>query len=294
MRIDLHTHSAVSDGTDPPAGLIRAAAKAGLDVVALTDHDTVAGWTEAGRAADELGIELVPGIEISTKLYGAGIHLLGYWFDPDHEPLAQVLADIRVDRARRLERIVEALVATGVPVSLDDVLAEASSAAAVGRPHVADELVSKGIVADRTEAFNVWLAEGRPGNVRKFAPDIHEVIAMVNDAGGATVLAHPWGRTSRSVLTPELIGELRTAGLAGLEVDHEDHDPETRDALRALGGRLDLVVTGSSDHHGAGKVDHPLGANTTAPEELERLRARTGLVDGAAPVAPVRPSAQDG
>lgn len=275
MRIDLHTHSAVSDGTDPPDVLVRAAAAAGLDVVALTDHDTVAGWPSAARAADEVGIELVPGIEISTTLDGVGIHLLAYWFDPEHAALRQVLADIRVDRARRLERIVEALAAAGVPLTLDEVLAEAESAAAVGRPHVADALVRKGVVADRTEAFTTWLGEGRPGGVRKFAPDIDEVLALVDDAGGVSVLAHPWGRTSRRVLRPEVIARLSTVGLDGLEVDHEDHDPATRERLRTLAEELDLVVTGSSDHHGEGKVDHPLGINTTAPEQLDRLRART-------------------
>jgi 3',5'-nucleoside bisphosphate phosphatase len=274
VRIDLHTHSAVSDGTDTPAELMAAAYDAGLDAVALTDHDAVAGWSQARAAGAALGVEFVPGSEISTKLHGTGLHLLAYWFDPDDAPLKNVLIDIRVHRERRLERIVDALAAAGVPVTIDDVLAEAQDADALGRPHVADALVRKGLVADRTEAFDRWLAEGRPGGVRKHAPDVHEVIELVHAAGGVSVLAHPWGRKSRSVLTPDVIKELHGVGLAGIEVDHEDHDLTTRVALRELARDLDLVVTGSSDYHGAGKSDHQLGRNTTDPVEFRRLQMR--------------------
>ena len=272
MRIDLHTHSAVSDGTDSPGELLRAADEAALDVVALTDHDAVTGWTEAQRAAHEVGIEFVPGIEISTKLHGTGLHLLGYWLDPEYAPLNDVLTDIRRHRDRRIERIVNALAHAGIPLTVEEVLAEAESADAVGRPHVADALVRKGIVADRAEAFDVWLSDGRPGNVRKHAPEVHRVIELVRHAGGVSVLAHPWGRRSRSVLTPAVIRELRDVGLVGLEVDHEDHDPATRAALRSLADELGLVSTGSSDYHGTGKADHPLGRNTTDPAEYGRLR----------------------
>jgi 3',5'-nucleoside bisphosphate phosphatase len=274
VRIDLHTHSAVSDGTDSPTALIRAAYDAGLDVVALTDHDAVAGWAEAQDAAERLGVEFVPGSEISTKLDGTGLHLLGYWFDPEYLPLKNVLIDIRVHRERRLDRIIDALTAAGVPVTIDEVHAEAQDADAVGRPHVADALVRKGLAVDRTEAFDRWLAEGRPGGVRKHAPDVHQVIELVQAAGGVSVLAHPWGRKSRSVLSPEVIRELRGVGLAGIEVEHEDHDAPTRAALRELAADLDLVVTGSSDYHGVGKPDHQLGRNTTDPAEYRRLQAR--------------------
>jgi 3',5'-nucleoside bisphosphate phosphatase len=274
VRIDLHTHSAVSDGTDTPAGLVQAAYDAGLDVVALTDHDAVAGWSDAQATADALGVEFVPGSEISTKLHGTGLHLLAYWFDPEYVPLENVLSDIRVHRERRLERIVDALAAAGVPITIDEVLSEATDADAVGRPHVADALVRKGLVADRTEAFDQWLAEGRPGGVRKHAPDVHEVIELVHAAGGVSVLAHPWGRKNRSVLAPDVIKDLRGVGLAGIEVDHEDHGLPTRAALRELAGELDLVVTGSSDYHGAGKADHQLGRNTTDPAEFRRLQLR--------------------
>ena len=274
VRIDLHTHSAVSDGTDPPDELIRQAAEADLDVVALTDHDTVAGWDAAAAAAQQHGLELVPGIEISTRLGRVGVHLLAYWPDPADEELADELLEIRVDRMRRVERIVAALRAHNVPVTVDDVLAEAESAAAVGRPHVADALVRKGIVVDRSDAFTQWLGEGRPGYMPKHAPELDDAIGLVRGAGGVPVLAHPWGRSSRAALTPAVIEGLARIGLAGLEVDHEDHDEGTRARLRALARELDLAITGSSDHHGTGKADHPLGRNTTDPEQFERLRAQ--------------------
>ncbi len=274
VRIDLHTHSAVSDGTDAPDELIRQAAEAGLDVVALTDHDTVAGWDVAAAAAQEHGIELVPGIEISTRLDGVGVHLLAYWPDPTDAVLADELQEIRGDRADRIQRIVTALVAHDVPISVDDVLAEAGSAVALGRPHVADALVRKGIAVDRSDAFVQWLAEGKPGYLPKHAPGLSAAIALVRNAGGVPVLAHPWGRSSRGVLTPAVIERLATVGLAGLEVDHEDHDEPTRAQLRGIARELNLAVTGSSDHHGTGKADHPLGRNTTEPEQLDRLRAQ--------------------
>lgn len=274
MRIDLHTHSSVSDGTDDPGALVRRAAAAGLDVVALTDHDTCAGWDAAAAAAAEAGIVVVPGIELSTTLAGAGVHVLGYLPDPTYAPLAAELERIRSERLRRLRSIIERLAALGKPVALDEVRAAAGTAATVGRPHVADALVEKGYVRDRDEAFDHWLAEGRPAFVPKYAPETAAGIALLDAAGGAAVLAHPWGRGSRRVLGPQAIADLAAAGLAGLEVDHEDHDEAARRELRGLAGELDLVVTGSSDYHGAGKAGHRLGAATTAPDQYERLLER--------------------
>ncbi|MBC2933899.1 PHP domain-containing protein [Nocardioides sp. zg-1228] len=271
MRIDLHTHSSASDGTDTPADLVREAAAAGLDVVALTDHDAMSGWAEARRAADEVGITLVPGLEISTRYGHRGVHLLGYLPDPTHPALAATLDRILAGRTERTPAIVAALRAEGIDITEDDVHREAGGSVAAGRPHVADALVRLGLVADRTEAFQVLLDPGRPGYVNRWAPALEETIGLVTDAGGVAVIAHPWGRSGGTVLDEEALASLAEAGLAGIEVDHQDHPPEVRARLRGIAADLDLVVTGSSDHHGLGKVDHDLGVNTTDAEQYERL-----------------------
>jgi hypothetical protein len=276
MRIDLHTHSSVSDGTDIPEILVRNAAAAGLDVIALTDHDTFDGWNAAVAAGREHDLTVVGGVEISTGLRGAAVHLLGYLPDPDFGPLVAELARIRAHRNDRLATIIERLNRVGVHITQQDVLAVASRASSLGRPHVADALVARGYVRNRGEAFDNWLAEGGPAFVPKYAPPTAEAIALVRQAGGVAVLAHPWGRISRRVLTPRALEELAGAGLAGLEVDHDDHEQADRDELRALAADLGLIVTGSSDHHGTGKIGHALGRYTTAPEQYERLLDLSG------------------
>ncbi|WP_026875101.1 PHP domain-containing protein [Jiangella gansuensis] len=274
MRIDLHTHSSVSDGTDRPDVLVRRAKTAGLDVVALTDHDTFEGWSAALAAGEETGVEVVPGVEISTELRGHGVHLLGYLVDPADRALADELARVRADRRTRLARIAAALTAAGMPLDVADILTGSPDAATVGRPHVADAMIAKGYVHDREEAFAWWLSVGRPGYASKYAPPIGEAIDLVHAAGGVCVLAHPWGREgARRALGPSSIEALRDHGLDGIEVDHQDHNPAARRALRGLAGELGLVITGSSDYHGTGKADHELGVNTTAPQEWERLRS---------------------
>lgn len=271
MRIDLHTHSSASDGTDTPAQLVREAAAAGLDVVALTDHDAMSGWDEAQQAADEVGITLVPGVEISTRFRGRGVHLLGYLPDPAYAPLVAVLDRVLAGRTSRTPAIVSALRAAGVEIVEEDVRRESGSSVAAGRPHVADALVRLGVVGDRTAAFDQWLSPGRPGYVDRYAAPLEEMIPIVTAAGGVPVIAHPWGRRGATVLDAAAFASLQSLGLAGIEVDHQDHPPELRARLRAIAADLDLVVTGSSDHHGRGKVDHDLGVNTTAPAHYERL-----------------------
>jgi predicted metal-dependent phosphoesterase TrpH len=271
VRIDLHTHSSASDGTDTPGDLVREAAAAGLDIVALTDHDAMSGWGEAQQAADEAGITLVPGLEISTRFHHRGVHLLGYLPDPTHPPLVSELDRILEGRTARTPAIVAALREHGIDISEDDVRRESGGSVAAGRPHVADALVRLGVVTDRTEAFATLLSPGQPGYVNRYASALEEMIPLVAAAGGVTVVAHPWGRGSRSVLDAEALAGLKDLGLAGIEVDHQDHSAADRVELRALARDLDLVVTGSSDHHGLGKVDHDLGVNTTDPEQYERL-----------------------
>lgn len=271
MRIDLHTHSSASDGTDPPAELVRAAARAGLDVVALTDHDAMSGWDEARAAADEVGITLVPGLEISTRFEHRGVHLLAYLPDPSYPPLVAALDRILAGRTERTPAMVAALRAHGIDITEEDVRRESGGSVAAGRPHVADALVRKGVVADRTQAFEELLNPGRPGYRNRWAAELEDMVPLVVAAGGVPVIAHPWGRGGGTVLDADALAGLKDLGLAGIEVDHQDHPPHLRERLRAIAADLDLVVTGSSDHHGLGKVDHDLGVNTTAPEQYERL-----------------------
>ena len=272
MRIDLHTHSRASDGTQSPAEVMRAAADAGLDVVALTDHDTTQGWAEAEEAAAETGLVLVPGIEISTKYVHAGVHLLAYLHDPDDPALLAALGGILEGRSSRVPAILARLREVGVELTEDDVRRVSAGTPATGRPHVADALVASGVVADRAEAFERFLKPGRPGYATRYAASLTEILPLVVRAGGVPVVAHPWGRSARKELTEAAFAELSELGLKGIEVDHQDHEPAARDALRSIARNLGLVVTGSSDYHGAGKVGHELGCNTTEPDELARIR----------------------
>ena len=273
MRIDLHTHSNRSDGTDPVAVLIAHAQQSGLDVIALTDHDTADGWTEGRIAAEELGIGFVPGIEISCKLNGISVHLLGYLLDPSYPALAEELRIVRDGRTDRIPSIVARLNSVGVPLTVDEVLAQATGTPSVGRPHVADALVANGTVANRSEAFDRFLADGRAGHVPHYAIEPGRAIDLVRAAGGVPVIAHPWGRSSYKVMTEDTIARLVAGPRPGR---HRDRPPgplrtESRTALRAIADDLGIIATGSSDHHGAGKIDHDLGVNTTDPEQFERL-----------------------
>lgn len=283
MRIDLHTHSRVSDGTETPTELVHAAARAGLDVVALTDHDTAASWPEAVTAAAEAGITLVRGMEISTRHEGDGVHLLAYLPDPSYPPLAAQLESILAGRTARVPAMLEKLRALGIDIDQADVLAAAPGTSATGRPHVADALVAKGVVADRGEAFRSYLNPGRPAYVDRYAASTVEAVRNVVGAGGVPVIAHPWGRNGRRRPDVDSLAGLVAEGLVGLEVDHQDHDAATRARLRAIAAELDLVVTGSSDYHGLGKLDHDLGCNTTDPAQYDRLldaAARSALASG--------------
>jgi len=274
VRIDLHAHSDVSDGTEPPRELVRLAAAAGLDVVAITDHDTTSGWDEAATAAGELGIVVVPGIELSCTRGSASVHMLGYRIDPARADVEKELVAIRGGRTGRLPAMLEALAKHGIALSTEQVMDAAGGAESLGRPHVADALVAAGYVADRGEAFDVWLAEGRPAHVSRYAPDVLAGLQLIRRAGGVAVIAHPWGRESRATMTPELLSELADAGLAGLEAHHDDHDEATELALVALASDLGLVVTGGSDWHGSGKVGHLLGSRLTDPAAFDDLMSR--------------------
>lgn len=272
MRIDLHTHSDRSDGTLAPREVVARAKELRLDVIALTDHDSFDGWDEAVVAAQEYGIGLVRGVEISCRYGGHGVHLLGYLPDPTYQPLLDELGRVLDGRNQRLPVAIARLQELGIAITMADVEAVSADAAAMGRPHIADALVNLGVVADRTEAFDTYLAAGRPGFVDRYATSLVDAIRLVAAAGGVSVLAHPWAkRHDTSALGRAGLEELKDAGLAGIEVDHQDHDAAARAGLRELGADLGLVMTGSSDFHGDGKVNHELGVNTTAPDQYERI-----------------------
>jgi 3',5'-nucleoside bisphosphate phosphatase len=274
--IDLHTHSTESDGTDTPAELVRAAALAGLDAVAITDHDTASGWSEAAAALPP-GLRLVRGSEQScTSADGRGgrvtVHLLAYLYDPMSAVVVAEQVRLRSERRERLFKMAARMRADGLPVDPDELLTTLHPDATVGRPHLAMALMRAGVVASVDEAFATYLAGGRYYVPRTDTP-VEDAIEMIAAAGGVTVLAHPFAFARGPVVTADVIRSLASAGLAGVEVDHPDHDAETRLRLRRLADSAGLIVTGSSDYHGTNKTIR-LGAESTAPEMLDALADR--------------------
>lgn len=269
MRIDLHVHSTASDGTQPPAAVVAEAAAAGVGVVALTDHDTTAGLAQASAAAREHGVVLVPGAEVSCQAGGVSVHLLSYLHDPAEPELAAEMLRTRTDRLSRARRMVE-LIAADHPLTWAEVAERVAPGATVGRPHIADAMVAKGLVADRDEAFAQVLHSRGRYHVRHYAPDAERAVRLVRRAGGVPVMAHPLAARRGHVVSDDVIAGLAAAGLLGLEVDHRDHEPAEREHLRGLAAELGLLATGSSDYHGAGKVNR-IGENVTAPEVFERI-----------------------
>ncbi len=282
VRIDLHTHSTASDGTDSPAELVRNAAAAGLDVVALTDHDTTRGHAEAIEALPE-GLTLVTGAELSCRVDGIGLHMLAYLFDPEEPALLAERELVRDDRVPRARAMVGKLQELGVPVTWEQV-ARIAGDGSVGRPHVAEALVELGVVPDVSGAFTPeWLADGGRAYVGKHELDPVDAIRLVKAAGGVTVFAHPLAVKRGQVLPEASIARLAEAGLDGIEVDHMDHDEATRARLRGLAKELGLLTTGSSDYHGSRKTCR-LGDYTTDPEiygEITRRAAGAFPVPGA-------------
>ncbi|MBC6463365.1 PHP domain-containing protein [Actinomadura sp. HBU206391] len=280
MRIDLHSHSSASDGTDSPADVVRRAADAGVDVLALTDHDTASGWAEAEHALPA-GLTLVRGIELSCRhaavTGGSGegaesVHMLGYLFDPGDPVLAAECDRIRSDRVDRARATVARLRELGAEVTWEQVLRIAGDGV-VGRPHIARAMVEAGVVRTADEAFTAdWIGTGGRAHVDRYALDPVRAVSLVADAGGVCVLAHARARRRGYVVDDDLIEELAAAGLAGLEVDHPDHDAADRAHLRDLAGALGLFATGSSDDHGK-PTGHRLGCETTSPEAFEALVA---------------------
>ncbi|SEF83339.1 hypothetical protein SAMN05216223_102187 [Actinacidiphila yanglinensis] len=287
MRIDLHTHSTASDGTDSPAELVRNAGAAGLDVVALTDHDTVGGYTEAIAALAGLEtsapLTLVTGAELSCRIDGISMHMLAYLFDPAEPELYRERELVRDDRVPRAQGMVTRLRELGVPVTWEQV-ARIAGDGSVGRPHIATAMVDLGVVGSVSEAFTgEWLANDGRAYVPKHELDPFDAVRLVKGAGGVTVFAHPGAHKRGETVPDEVIGALAAAGLDGLEVDHVDHDPATRARLRLLAAEHDLLTTGSSDYHGDRKTVR-LGECATDPEVYREIARRA---TGAVPISAV-------
>lgn len=269
MRIDLHTHSIRSDGSDTPAELVGRAAEAGLDVVALTDHDTVAGWAEAAEAGERLGIKVVLGIEFSTTNEDRGQHLLGYNVDPVHPAIEEILERGATSREDRVEALFTRLDDLGLSVDREYVVSLAGGIPS--RKHVAAGLVKAGHVRTDDEAFARFLNEGGQAYVQRYRPTIEEAISAIRAAGGVSVIAHPRDGKRGPGVTEERFAALSARGLDGIEVDHQQHSADVRDELRSIATNLGLAATGSSDYHGTRKTDHDLGCNVTEVQVAEAL-----------------------
>ena len=271
--IDLHTHTTCSDGTDRPRDLVNKAIVQGLEVLGISDHDTTSGWEEATQALRG-SLKLALGAEISCLTTdGVSVHMLGMLFDPNHKEMQTVLEETRDGRLPRMRKMIEKMRAEGMDISIEDVEKAMPVGATMGRPHLADALVAKKIVKSRDEAFIDLLHNDSRFYVSHAAPTPVEAIALIRRAGGVAVIAHPFASHRGQILKPDDFADLLAAGLNGIEVDHRDQNPDERAILRAIAQELDLVVTGSSDYHGTGKMNL-LAENHTSREEWQKLESQ--------------------
>jgi predicted metal-dependent phosphoesterase TrpH len=271
--IDLHTHTTCSDGTDRPRDLVNKAIVQGLEVLGISDHDTTSGWEEATQALRGT-LKLALGAEISCLTTdGVSVHMLGMLFDPNHKEMQTVLEETRDGRLPRMRKMIEKMRAEGMDISIEDVEKAMPVGATMGRPHLADALVAKKIVKSRDEAFIDLLHNDSRFYVSHAAPTPVEAIALIRRAGGVAVIAHPFASHRGQILKPDDFADLLAAGLNGIEVDHRDQNPDERAMLRAIAQELDLVVTGSSDYHGTGKMNL-LAENHTSREQWQKLESQ--------------------
>ena len=270
--IDLHTHTTCSDGTDAPFALVKKALAAGISTLAITDHDSTAGWEEAVTAIQPQ-IEIVLGAEVSCLTTdGISVHMLGLLFDGENQEMQQMLADSRDTRLPRMRKMVELLSADGINISLDDVYRATPEGATVGRPHLADALVANGVVATRDEAFLDLLNNDSKYYVTHAAPTPEDAIRAIRKAGGVAVIAHPFASRRGQVITAATFADLVNAGLNGIEVHHRDQNAQEQETLTSIAQELGLAITGSSDYHGTGKLNG-LAENTTHQAEWEQLES---------------------
>lgn len=262
-------HSNQSDGTESPAEVVRQAQRFGVRTMALTDHDRTTGWDEAAATTAELGMTFIPGMELSAKHEWRSVHVLGYLFDPLDDALIAETDRIRGDRIGRAERIVRSI-GRDYDLSWEDVLAQTTLDATVGRPHIADALVARGIVRDRTEAFDGILHPREGYYEPHYAPDPLTAVRLITDAGGVAIIAHPVTVGRDRMMPVPFIEKLIAAGLGGFEIDHRENTESGKKTLRAIVEKHDLIVTGSSDYHGTGKPNLP-GENTTSDGMVARL-----------------------
>ncbi|WP_396222387.1 PHP domain-containing protein [Gemmatimonas sp.] len=265
--VDLQVHTTASDGALPPAAVVQAAADAALHAIAITDHDTVDGLPEAHAAGERLGVRIVPGVELSTHFEGEELHLLGLHLT-DLDAIADALADFRVQRVQRAERIVETLNAHGIPITMDAVLAEAADGA-VGRPHIARAMLAGGWVREFREAFDKWIGWGRPAYMAKEQFDVADAIALVHRAGGLAVWAHPG-----ELATPARIARLADRGLDAVEVLHPSHPPYLVQRLVEHTEKAGLLPSGGSDWHGTQDGPRKLGGQLVPKVWLDWQDAR--------------------
>lgn len=280
MSIDLHTHSNFSDGTMTPTELVALARAKKISALALTDHDTMAGTEEAILAGTKMGVEIIPGIEVSV-LYGQiEYHILGYWADPHNSVFAAALARLQGARAERNAKILEKLNALGIPVTAEE-LQLVSEQGQTGRPHIARILVQRGVVKTMSQAFEQFLRKGTAAYVSRFAYSAAEAVALIHQAGGLAVLAHPAQNDPELIRLPTVLADLVPAGLDGIELYYPTHSHKVKKKLRALAGEYDLILTGGSDYHGEVRPGTTLagGGNIFVPPELvEKMKDRLGAV----------------
>ena len=273
LVIDLHTHTTCSDGTDSPRELVNKAIAQGLEVLGISDHDTTSGWDEATQTLRGT-LKLALGAEISCLTNdGISVHMLGMLFDPLHVEMQQVLEETRDGRLPRMRKMIEKMRSEGMDISIEDVVSAMPEGATMGRPHLADALVAKKIVKSRDEAFVELLHNDSRFYVSHAAPTPVEAISLIRRAGGVAVIAHPFASHRGEILKVEDFSELVSAGLNGIEVDHRDQNPDERAMLRVIARELNLVMTGSSDYHGTGKLNS-LAENHTSREQWEKLEAQ--------------------